>query len=80
MACKPSCPELCGKLERCGLSGEVEARECEESCIRELGDARDLDDKQTLKDFNHRRACIGTATCDEIAAGECYADDGSFSF
>jgi len=76
--CQPTCTQMCNKFERCGLSGEVEQRECEESCNRQLGDARDLDDKQTLQEFNAHRRCVRGASCDELDDGVCYTEDGLF--
>lgn len=76
-ACAPACPALCGKLERCALTGEVERRACEESCSRELATARELDDRQTLREFNQHRICIGGASCDDLEAGACF-EEGDF--
>lgn len=76
--CEPTCAQMCNKLERCGLAGEVDNRECEESCNRELGDARDLKDKDVLKAFNAHRRCIGNASCDDLDAGECYTEGDAF--
>lgn len=70
--CPPTCGQLCGKFERCALTGEVRRAECEESCARELTAYRDDDDKTLLRRFDDHRRCVGGASCDELADGACY--------
>lgn len=71
--CAPTCQQLCQKLDRCDLNGDVQVRECVASCERELSDYQDTDDEGENKPtFNDQRRCLGSHSCDEIASGVCY--------
>ncbi|HMV66256.1 MAG TPA: hypothetical protein PKA64_05360 [Myxococcota bacterium] len=71
--CAPSCAQLCTKLQRCQLDGGVSVDECTETCDAQIDlakspDAEDGDKKLYLQ----HRQCVGSSSCDELAAGACY--------
>lgn len=71
-ACAPDCDALCGKLERCGLDGDVPRLECRTTCERQITQLDDDTDDATSDAFRAHRVCLGNHSCDEIAAGVCY--------
>ena len=73
--CPPTCEQMCRKLDRCGLTANVERAECQLSCERELTVARDAEDNSLKATFNEHRLCIGNKSCDEIEVGVCYDAD-----
>ncbi len=72
VGCAPTCTQVCHKLDRCDLNGDVLVTECVASCEAEISDYRDTDDKDSKVTFNVQRKCLGSHSCDEIAAGACY--------
>jgi hypothetical protein len=71
-ACAPDCDALCGKLERCGLDGDVPRLECRTTCERQITQVDDDTDDATADALRAHRVCLGSHSCDEIAAGVCY--------
>jgi hypothetical protein len=80
--CVGDCETACVRLDACaaelGTAGYTRA-ECEQQCGRqdELYDR--WGDQEKKQAFRAELTCLTNATCDEIAAGECY-DDLIFSF
>lgn len=72
VGCAPTCPQVCHKLDRCALNGDVLVTECVASCEKEISDYRDTDDAEAKATFNDQRSCLGSHSCEEIAAGACY--------
>lgn len=72
VGCAPTCSQVCHKLDRCDLNGDVGVTECVASCEAEISDYRDTDDTESKVTFNDQRKCLGSHSCDEIAAGACY--------
>ena len=71
--CAPTCADVCAKLESCELQPEVSWLECRASCEKKYATYQPFDeDEATRAAFDAERECLGAATCDEIAAGECY--------
>ncbi len=79
MGCAPTCQQVCRKLDRCELNGDVQLRECAAACEQEISDFRDTDDKEGKATFNDQRRCLRSSSCDEIASGACY-DEALFPF
>lgn len=75
--CAPGCERTCKKVLKCeGLDADrVALEECETSCQTQLIMYDGWRDEDALEQaFTRHRRCIGTSTCEEIAAGECYED------
>lgn len=72
VGCAPTCTQVCHKLDRCELNPDVLVTECVASCEAEISDYRDTDDKEAKATFNDQRTCLGSHSCEEIAAGACY--------
>jgi hypothetical protein len=78
--CAPSCKQMCAKLDRCDLLGGTTQPECTVQCTRELAATKDTDaDGEAFRDYAAERSCIGSSSCDEIAAGAC-VDPALFPF
>lgn len=74
--CTPRCQETCTKVLDCGLgSTRVAYDECVISCQRENDLYTRWEDEAKEQAWKEHKQCLGSATCDEIAAGVCYDDD-----
>ncbi|TNE87937.1 MAG: hypothetical protein EP330_16735 [Deltaproteobacteria bacterium] len=79
-ACAPSCDRTCRKLSKCAEDGSTITRvECEEQCGDLLQKHDEEEDDASKELFAAHRRCVVSATCDEIADGECY-DETLFAF
>lgn len=73
--CTPTCAQTCRKvLFSCEFpeAEQVRLDECEESCLRQEALYDFEEDEAALDAARRHRQCIGSSSCDEIAAGECY--------
>jgi hypothetical protein len=66
---------VCRKLVACETADNLNRLECEEACEREANLYEVEDDDAMQAAFADHRRCLGAASCDEIAAGECYDED-----
>jgi hypothetical protein len=72
--CTPTCKQVCDKIVDCdGLPTErMSSAECAESCEAQDDLYDQWTDAEKRHAFDDERACIGDATCDELADGACY--------
>jgi len=72
--CTPTCEQVCDKLVGCdGLSTERQtAAECTETCQTQQELYQRWTDTELRADFDGQLSCLNDATCEQIAAGECF--------
>lgn len=72
--CAPTCGATCRKLLfDCDLDTQrVALEECEQSCALQDALYQDWENDELRERLRDHRRCIGRATCEEIADGECY--------
>ena len=74
-ACAPPCRQVCRKvLFECDNldSDRVALDECEASCQQQDAVYQVWQDEEKQDLFDAHKSCIGSSTCEEIAAGACY--------
>lgn len=76
VACAPPCAQLCAKLDRCDLNGGVSVDECTETCDAQIEVYKaETEDDEAQKAYRRHRLCLGSHSCEEIAAGACYDEE-----
>ncbi|MBN2798911.1 MAG: hypothetical protein JXX28_07155 [Deltaproteobacteria bacterium] len=78
--CEPTCETVCTDVLACDLdSDRVSHEECETSCVRQQQLYEDWEDDAKRELFAEHKTCLHQASCEEIAAGQCY-DETLFLF
>lgn len=78
--CTPNCESSCKKVLDCGLDSQrFSLIECEQACIVQQTVYEQWENDELVDAFKDHRRCLSDASCDEIAAGECY-DERLFTF